>query len=342
MACCDVFSASAMQARIIAVEVHRSNFGVWPNNMALVHHALYICHLWGVTQCWIEVASPLFCCSCPINDESVCHALLFDWFGSIEHCHSLCIWHTRLQWVEENLSHDMWSTYLGSLIVIFSNAWYWSVPRKKSSNLITLIWMHGTARSPSQIQPALLPQASSLFNKLVAFPALYCFLLNANSLIKHINLTSNQRVKMRRRTNMSRIMGILTPRFWVGNSWGVGGEFKGQCSLCRLGLMISNILMFLFHRSLSKMLKAQMEFMEPSSIMSVSTQKVLRENTMNWNHITWLYILQSSPSVLIWQIQHEFRNDIVSKENDYPLQSRLYFTVPHGFPWSPHGVLKSS
>lgn len=84
----------------LVVEVHRSNFGVWPNKTALAHHPFHIHHLWGVAQRRIEVDPPSFCCSCPIDNESVCHASLFGWFGSVKRWHSLCIWHTGLQPVE--------------------------------------------------------------------------------------------------------------------------------------------------------------------------------------------------------------------------------------------------
>jgi hypothetical protein len=36
---------------------------------------------------------------------------------------------------------------------------------------------------------------------LAAFPALYLYPLNADSFVKHINLTNNQRVKIGRQTN---------------------------------------------------------------------------------------------------------------------------------------------
>jgi hypothetical protein len=36
---------------------------------------------------------------------------------------------------------------------------------------------------------------------LATFPALYLYLLNADSCVKHINLTNNQRVKIGRQTN---------------------------------------------------------------------------------------------------------------------------------------------
>jgi hypothetical protein len=73
-----------------------------------------------------------------------------------------------------------------------------------ASNLITLIW------TPFSTPP------SSLFNKLIAFPALYPYLLDADSFVEHLNLTSNQQVKIGQQTNAKtvwRIMGILTPRF---------------------------------------------------------------------------------------------------------------------------------
>jgi hypothetical protein len=117
------------------------------------------------------------------------------------------------------------------------------IATRESSNLITLIWMRGTV---------FLPQASSLFNTLVAFPALYRCPLSANSFVKHINLTSNQQVKMGRQTNTrtvpaqnngyfdSKVLSRQHAEVWEEN-------FKGQCSLCRSELRISDILIFFIY-----------------------------------------------------------------------------------------------
>lgn len=105
-------------------------------------------------------------------------------------CAYVCL---RLRVCEPQGGHEeSFATFVPFWVALDFSVW--------STNLIA------TTTSSSSFKTLVMPQAP-LFTTSVAstmlpsFPALYLYPLNADSFVKHINLTNNQRVKIGRQTN---------------------------------------------------------------------------------------------------------------------------------------------
>jgi hypothetical protein len=123
---------------------------------------------------------------------------------------------------------------------------------------------------------------------LAAFPALYLYQPNANSFVKYINLTNNQRVEIGRQTNTRTVPtennGYFDSKVLSRQHAAVWEEAGKVCACLAVGCVCTDELV---GRSLSRTSKAPTG---PSSMANDSARRVSRASHTSSNQMTSSYV----------------------------------------------------